>query len=326
MNEMKNTFPLVSVIILNYNGLPFVEDCLKSVLETNYPNLEVIFVDNGSTDGSYEHVQSKFGKDLRLKIVRNHKNYGYCKGNNIGFKYAKGKYIAFLNNDVEVTRAWLLRLISEIKRDPTIGIAHPKVIKRENNKLTIDCVGGFLHPLGFAFAPRRGETDKGQCDKTREVLAAPGAAFIIRREIIDRVGLFDEDYFMLSEEIDLSLRVWLSGYKIVVVPASIVCHEVSATMNKMFEPTTIFYLSVRNYIVTLLKNLELKNLVRTLPPYIAVMILYSLKKRNAKQLLCILTPLLWMLRNIRTIIKKRCWVQNHLRTVKDSQFLRRFCL
>lgn len=319
---MDQDFPLISIVILNYNGFPYVEACLRSVLKTDYPNLEIIFVDNGSTDGSWELVRNKFGKDSRLKIINNDKNYGYCKGNNIGFRYAKGEYVIFLNNDTEVVPEWLSHLISEMKRDPLIGAAQPKVLKRRGEVLTIDCVGGFLHPLGFVLAPGRGQIDKGQYDKKREVLAAYGAAFTVKRELMDKVGLFDKDYFIFSEEIDLSWRIWLTGYKVIVVPTSVVYHLVSALIDREFEPSYTLYLYVRNYIVTILKNLELMNLVKVSSSYLAFLVLSALKRRDVNLLICMSMAILWILRNLRVVVEKRSWIQKRLRVVRDSVFLK----
>ena len=125
---MPKKMPLVSVIILNYNGMEFVESCLESVLSTDYPDFEVLFIDNASIDGSLEYVEDKFGRNTRIKIVANEKNYGFAEGNNIGFKHTEGEYVVFLNIDTDVEPDWLSELVKVFEADPTIGAVQSKLL------------------------------------------------------------------------------------------------------------------------------------------------------------------------------------------------------
>jgi O-antigen biosynthesis protein len=108
--------PLISVIILNYNGKKYLQNCISSVLQTTYPNFEVILVDNASTDQSLKTVKEKFAEDPRLKIIENNRNLGFSGGNNIGYNFSKGEYIAFLNNDTTVTPSWLTHLSNALTK------------------------------------------------------------------------------------------------------------------------------------------------------------------------------------------------------------------
>jgi GT2 family glycosyltransferase len=120
---LDKTAPLVSVIILNYNGKDYLENCIRSVLKTQYQNFEVILVDNASTDTSIGKAKALFGNDLRLTIVRSNVNLGFSGGNNLGFYHSSGRYVAFLNNDTVVDPNWLKPLIDTMENDPSIGIA-----------------------------------------------------------------------------------------------------------------------------------------------------------------------------------------------------------
>ena len=145
--------PLVSVIILNFNGENYLKRCLFSVLDTKYPNFEVIFVDNASTDSSLKLVEKNFGNDKRLRIFKSNENLGFSAGNNFGFSQAKGDYIVFLNNDTIVDPYWLDALVSTMEKDKTIGLAGSTILSIDGKKLR--GAGGlwsdyllFLCPIG----------------------------------------------------------------------------------------------------------------------------------------------------------------------------------
>ena len=145
--------PFVSVIILNFNGENYLERCLFSVLSTTYPNFEVIFIDNASTDSSLEKVEKGFGNDQRLRVFSSSKNLGFSRGNIFGFSHAKGEYIAFLNNDTIVDPYWLEALVSTMEKDETIGLAGSTILSMDGKKLR--GAGGlwsdyllFLYPVG----------------------------------------------------------------------------------------------------------------------------------------------------------------------------------
>ena len=140
------SLPQVSIIILNYNGIKFVERCLKSVLNTDYPLFEVIFVDNGSTDGSPELVQKLFGEDKRLRIILNKENLGFTGGNNVGIKMSKGEYIVLLNNDTEVPSDWLRQLVLVMEKRRDIGMAQPAILYMDMDH-TIQTLGNYIDDI-----------------------------------------------------------------------------------------------------------------------------------------------------------------------------------
>ena len=317
---------LVSIIIVNYNGIKFIESCLNSVLNSDYPNFEVIFVDNASTDGSYELVNRLFGSDKRLKIIRNSKNLGFTGGNNIGFKYAKGIYIIFLNNDTEVSRNWIKILVEIIESDLMIGAAQCKLLNLYD-KRQIDSAGQFIDFLGYGY-PLDNEEDKEQYDHVKEIFYADGAALIVRRSVINQVSLnglpFDLDYFPIYyEDADLCWRVRLRGYKVVVIPTSIVYHaRTAAKLHKM--SSYLIFSHAKNRIMTLIKNYGLGNLIKYLPlllffETIRAIILLKTKPDHS---IAILKAILWNLKNLKKTWKKRLIVQHFIRRVPDPYIMR----
>jgi GT2 family glycosyltransferase len=324
--------PMVSVIILNYNGKAFLYNCLSSVLKTNYPNFEVIFVDNESTDNSVEYVREKFGKDPRLKIIALNKNYGFAEGNNIGFKYAnlESKYVVFLNNDTVVDSEWLIEAIKILEKDNSIGAAQPK-LKSLKDKKRIDSAGGFLDYTGRVFIRGTGENDIGQYNSIEEIFYAQGAAIIIRKDLIHKIGLFDSEYFLNYEETDFCWRVWLAGYKVVFIFTSVVYHWGGATIHDIHKKRIIplykiMYHSRKNQIATLIKNYSLSNLFKYLPLLIIRMLGYIIVlmiKNNTIYLLAYLKAIIWNLKNMKKLIMKRAIVQTKIRKVADKEVMKR---
>ncbi|MEM2174659.1 MAG: glycosyltransferase family 2 protein [Candidatus Micrarchaeia archaeon] len=325
-------FPMVSIIILNYNGKAFLYNCLSSVLKTDYPNFEVIFVDNGSTDDSVEYVKKNFGEDSRLKMVALDKNYGFAEGNNIGFKYVnpESKYVVFLNNDTIVDSKWLIEAIKILEKDNLIGAAQPKLKSLKDSK-RIDSAGGFLDYMGRVYIRGTGEKDVGQYDQVDEIFYAQGAAIIIRKDLIYGIGLFDPEYFINYEETDFCWRTWLSGYKVIFIPQSIVYHWGGATIHdknkgKAKSRYKVMYHSRKNQLATLIKNYSLSNLFKYLPLLVTRMLGYIIIliiKSNKEYALAYLKALIWNLKNMKKLMVKRIFIQTYIRRKADEEVMKR---
>jgi len=135
--------PLVSIVVLNYNGKDLVANCLKSLAATEFEDYEILVVDNGSTDGSVEYLKANYSANPRIIVHENKKNLGFAGGNNVGIGLARGKYIVLLNDDVQVKSDWLKNLVKLIEGDPTIGAAQCKLLL-DSDRSTFDSAGSYM--------------------------------------------------------------------------------------------------------------------------------------------------------------------------------------
>lgn len=320
MAVLTNANPFISIVIVNHNGILFIETCIKSVLNTDFPQFEVILIDNHSIDGSLELIKEKFANNRRLKIIENKINLGPVKARNIGIASSIGNYVAFLDNDTEVDKDWLKELIRVFDSDKAIGAAQCKILLFD--KKTIDTCGHYLSISGFPYEVGAGEPDKGQYNELVNIFGARSAAMFIRRDILEAIGYFDEDYFIYGEETDLSWRVWLNNYKVVYVPGSVVYHKKGGSLNEKSRQR-VFYEGAKNCTKTLIKNLELKNLVFFLTLHVSAWsllgIIFVLKAR-IKDALAIIKGLLWNIHNFKHTLMDRALVQER-RILKDSLIL-----
>ncbi|MFK7845864.1 MAG: glycosyltransferase family 2 protein [Rhodothermales bacterium] len=254
---MQNNTPTsVSIIIVNWNGLALLKKCLPSVVETEYANLEIVIADNASSDDSVSWIEDTYPD---IKIVRHPENWAFCKGNNEAIPHASGEYILLLNNDVEVTKAWLTPLVSALDADETVAAVQPKLLQYTNRSLFeyAGGAGGFMDKYGYPFTRGRLfftlEEDKGQYDDGMEIFWATGAAVLFRRSALEKVGYLDESFYMHMEEIDLCWRLKRAGYAIRVVPESIVYHIGGASLP--YGDARKTYYNFRNSLIMLYKNL-----------------------------------------------------------------------
>jgi GT2 family glycosyltransferase len=299
--------PLVSIVILNYNKKYLSAKCIAHLLRvTNYPNFEVIFVDNGSVDGSAQFIKRMFEPDARVKVVELQKNYGYALGNNIGASIAKGKYIAFINNDVIVTSNWLNELINALEKDTTIGAVQGKILRAGSNQ--IDSTGMFIDYFGNVIKRAGKEPDSPEFNYVSEIFSVSGSCFVVRKDAYREVGEFNKNYFLMFEEIDLSWRLQLAGYRIVYIPTSIVHHMVGTT-TKEIQKRLIRFHETKNKLMTFLKNADLKGLI-VYNPFIAIfgaLILDLIRKQkcNADVIMPKLEAIWWIFRNFKAIMFMR---------------------
>ena len=252
---MQERKPKVSVIVVNFNGKPYLETCLRSVINQNYSDFEVILVDNDSNDGSVEYVRQNFPD---MCVVANEKNLGYSAGINKGIERAKGEYFAPLNVDTEVERSWLASMVQFMEANPDVGAVTPKsLLYRNRDKVGV--MGLKVHITGLGFVIGYSKEDSKLPKEPFQVAAVSGSSFLIRRDIVEQMGGLNEDNFMYYDDVDLSWMVNLMGYRIYCVPDSVIYHEyelgVSAQKLFLLEygrwSSLICYLKVPTFIVLL---------------------------------------------------------------------------
>lgn len=312
--------PLVSVIIVNWNGRHFLDDCLNSLSKITYKKKEILFVDNASTDDSVLYVKKYFP---HIKIITNAKNLGFAQGNEIGFKESKGEAILLLNTDTIVEKNLLDELTLALYERKDIGAVQPKILLYPEKNL-IDSIGSFFLGNGDLYHFGREKDHKLFIyNKPMEIFSAKGACILFKKEILEHTGLFDKDYFAYFEETDLCMKIWLSGHKVLYTPNTIVYHK-GGGASKQIDRSHVLFHSQKNRILTYLKNLSSKYLWRVLPTmiflYQCVFILYVLtgKLRNA---VTIQKAILWNVFHMRDTLRKRSIIQNTIRRVSDDDFL-----
>src|SRR5258708_1721280 len=317
--------PKVSIIVLNWNGRKFLENCLDSLQKLTYNSIEIIVVDNNSKDGSVELVKEKYPKIL---LVENKENHGFAKGNNIGYEKSNGEYILILNNDTKVTPDFLDPLVKTFEKDSTIGCVQPQIRLLEDKEI-LDGAGAFLTSTGFLYHfGYLKNKNKDIYNRQTEIFSAKGACMLLNRKAIEKVGLFDEDFFIFFEETDLCFRLWLSGFTVVYEPKSIIYHVGGAdtTSSKSYQFERRAYLSLRNTFCSYLKNFGTLNLITILPIFIFLelcLAIYYLFNLKVKLAISATRALLWNARNIRKTLKKRKAVQHNLRTLSDWELNRK---
>lgn len=267
MVKEKNSTPLASVVVLNWNGKAIIEPCLKALLKQSYSNLELIIVDNGSTDGSADFLKQKYPQ---FKLIVNEKNLFFSGGVNVGIKAAKGKYTALLNNDAEPNPNWISDIMSVMEADENIGITAPKSLKTatRNGKHLIDTAGDFMSKWGI-FSPRgRDEIDNGQYDKAEEVFSACAGMAVYRSELFNKIGYFDEWFKAYYEDSDIGFRARLAGYKVWYQPSAVVYHQVGATND--YQSPLVRYNSIKNIAALYYKDMPAKLFFKYLPRFLVI--------------------------------------------------------
>ncbi len=311
---------LVSIIIVNWNGIKWLPGCFGSLAAQDYKNHEIIFVDNASKDESVSWVRKHYPK---TKIVINKENLGFADANNVGFRKAKGKYILFLNNDTRVTKTFLNELVKVIESHKKIAGVQSKILLMDHPD-THDSVGAFLTPTGFLYHYGFGKKDQKKYDKQIDLYTAKGACMMFKKVVLDRVtvnsDIFDPDYFAYFEESDMCHRVWLAGYRIVYAYDSVIYHKMGATsagMNNAF----IQYHSFKNRIRSYLKNFGTLWLWTILPVHLVLCEIYAIAsylRGNWALGWAIERAYWWNIKHFSETVSIRRKIQRDIRIVPDS--------
>lgn len=278
---MKNSQPLVSIIVPTYNLKNTFRECLSSIKKLNYPNKEIIIVDNASTDGTAEMVKRDF---KNVSLIRNKKNLGSTGGMNTGLKKAKGDYLMFVDHDNILDKNMLTEMVNYALTDSTIGIVVPKIYYWEKKNI-IWAAGTSVDMVTGINIAREGE-DKGQYDDVEEVSIAP-ANFLVSKKVIDQIGFYDDTFFVCYEDSDFCARVRKARYKIVYIPTAFCYHKfplLSKVQSKKRWLSRAYYAS-RNKIVFMKKHSPYFSIfVLLYPVWFIVYTFQALKYRNLNAL------------------------------------------
>ncbi|MCL6589009.1 MAG: glycosyltransferase family 2 protein [Firmicutes bacterium] len=265
----------MSVIIVTYNSSTVIEVCLDSLAKQTYSDFETLVVDNQSSDQTAEILRARND----IKLVELLENKGFAGGNIEGLKYARGKYIALLNPDTEVTPQWLEKLVIAIEDGPRVGVAASKLVV--HNSDIIDSAGDGCTTTGKGY--KRGEGENSVNFSEREyVFGACGGAMLVKKELIGEIGFFDDDFFLIHEDTDFCFRAQLAGWKCIFVPEAIVYHRVRTSIGNMSDLAV--YYSIRNSKYVLIKNMPgwllVKYFYQHLIQEIGNFVFFILKKRK----------------------------------------------
>lgn len=246
---MKNK---VSVVIPNWNGEHLLKDCLESLKEQSFKHFEIILVDNGSTDNSLEYVAENFPK---VKILKLKKNFGFARAINEGVKASKAEYVIFLNNDTSADKEFIKNLVRCADQHQEVISVNPKLLNFYE-KQKIDGVGILINEVGQARSIGWEEKDLGQYDPPaggeEYIFGATGGGSLFKRKEFLKLGGFDENYFMYSEEVDFAFRAQFLGYKSIYCPKAVVFHKHKETAKKL--PALVEYWQFRNMTQTIIKD------------------------------------------------------------------------
>jgi len=311
--------PSVSIVIVNYNGREFLRQCLSTLLSTDYPNYDIVVVDNASTDGSVDEIDASFCSDSRLRIVKNRENVGHAEGCNIGARMTEGKYIVFLDSDIEFeAEDWLWELVKVMENYASVGLAQAKIVLAED-KRCLDYVCVAVDALG-TWAATYGSKEE-RLKENFEILAASSGCCIVRRELFNQAGGFDADYFIYDDDTDLSLRVRLLGYRILFVPSAVVIHRGGVLRGVSGQ---MLYHSSKNRLYTALKNYELRNAwwrfsVLTFFTFMVSVGFFAVKKNEEAK--ATLKGLISAIKDFQKTWRKRLLFQSK-RRIKDSELIK----
>jgi hypothetical protein len=253
--------PDVSVVVVTWNGRQHLDTCLSSVEAQRNVSIETIVVDNGSTDGTADFVRGKFGS---VRLVRLEQNHGFAGGNNAGVREARGRYVAFLNNDTYAEPDWVRALMSGIDEQTGFALATSRIVYMHDPNV-IDSAGDGVLRWGGAFKRHHGEAVSA-ASTTHEVFGVCGAACLMSKAVFDEIGGFDEDFFASHEDVDLSYRARLRGYRCRYVADAVVRHVGSATLGTD-SAYSVFH-GQRNLEWMYIKDTPGALLVRTLPGHV----------------------------------------------------------
>lgn len=315
-------FPLVSIIIVNFNGKEVFGDCLRSLEKIKYPNWELILVDNGSSDNSQNMVNDFNLSFKNFILIQNNRNLGFAPANNQGVEKSKGEYILLLNNDTKIIPDFLNKMVTKMEQDLSIGAMQPKIFLSDKRNI-LDNAGAYLTGTGFLNHWGFMEKDSQEFNQQRYIFSAKGACLLTRKKLINKIGLFDNDFVSYFEESDFCFRVWLAGFAVIFYPETYIYHKLGATSKKMDQIFVNFH-AFKNRILSLFKNLSFINIFLILIPHIIIVLflgIYYTLKFEFKKAWMIYHAIIWNVVYLSESLKKRSDVQK-MRVKSDREIFK----
>lgn len=304
-----NNFPLISIIVPTFNGLNFLKKCIPSLIQTNYPNLEIIVIDNGSTDKSASFLESNYPSVILIQFKH---NMGIAYAYNAGIKLSSGSYVSFVNNDMEFDSNWLISLLLTLVNNDKIAGCDSKYLDYYDRK-RIDKsvgVGRFMDRFGNGLSIGGGECDKGQYDIDMEIFYGLS---LFKKDLVIKAGGFDEKFFAYAEETDLCWKLHRMGYNIQYVPESKIYHIGGGTTTlykegKKIKKDIFIFHSYKNRLRMLIKNNFGFTLLFSILIYffdISVTIIGYMLIKNPSYILMVLKAVFWNIKNIKDTLTRR---------------------
>ncbi len=314
LNNMNNS--LVSIIILNYNAGELLIECIESVLKSNYDEIEIILVDNASKDKSHIKCKEKFNEVI---LLENQKNFGYCEGNNIGIRKAKGEFIVVLNPDTIVNAEWLNELMTAHKKYGD-GLYQPKFLTTDNHEIIMS-TGNQIQLFGFGYSRNKGEKDKKQFEKIEKIGYASGTCLFTTVKIMKELHMFDSFLFAYHDDLDLGWRAAMQGISSYYVPKSIVYHPTEGFSFKWSNFK--YYLLERNRVYCLLTHYSRSTFYKMIPSLVLIDLAVSFFYIKRGMLGSKIKADFNLIKNWRIINLKYKDIQK-TRTISDTNIIKKF--
>jgi len=333
-------YPRVALMILNFNGLPFLKDCLESVVVSEYPNLKIYVIDDGSADDSCNFVSSNYPG---VKLIRLKQNVGFAEAYNTAVKAVEADYFVLLNNDTKVDSNFIEELVKRAESDKRVGSVGCRIVQLESSRrygpVFFTGNGLFIGPLFFGSTIAKGAV-YSIYETATECIACSAAAVLYRKSLIDEIGLFDAGFWADWEDHDLGFRICVAGYRNLYTPRTKVLHTGGASYGVVDSRRRVVR-TTRNMLYTYIKNYEARNIVlRFFPllfgifPYRELVVVleneFSLllghdrvRRRKLRATYLASAASYWQfVLGLRRIMEKRQAVQR-LRRVSDEDIIRR---
>ncbi len=299
-----------SIVVINYNGLSYLEELFSSIKIQTLPPEEVLLVDNASSDRSAEFIEERYPE---TRIIRLNQNLGFAAAANTGIRESRSEAVALVNTDIRLDPDWLEHLAAAMASDEKIAAVAAK-IKLYHQPQLLNGVGGAMNCLGYTWDIGMFEEDRGQYDSPSEVIFAPASAALFRKSAVLASGGFDESFFMYHEDVDLGWRLWLRGNRIVTCPKAVAYHHFGGSTKSSRSMLWRELMGERNNITSLLKNYEPKNVLRSVSAMISL-------RQNPSRKAAQIKNILWNLRKFPLTLKKRKDIQKH-RKLSDDEITR----